>query len=119
MNIEKITLNNLTAIEGEQVIDFTAEPLRSAALFAITGDTGSGKSTILDAICLALYNKAPRFEEPNEAERLTPRPMLPTHRRCRQAMFVTCCAVDVRVEAVQWSFPTNAESATKPLGASK
>ena len=62
MNIEKITLNNLTAIEGEQVIDFTAEPLRSAALFAITGDTGSGKSTILDAICLALYNKAPRFE---------------------------------------------------------
>ena len=62
MKIEKIVLHNLTSIQGEQTIDFTAEPLRSAGLFAITGDTGSGKSTILDAICLALYNKAPRFE---------------------------------------------------------
>lgn len=62
MKFEKIILNNLTSIEGEQVIDFTQEPLRSAGLFAITGNTGSGKSTILDAICLALYGKAPRFE---------------------------------------------------------
>lgn len=62
MKIEKIVLNNLTSIEGEQTIDFTEEPLRSAGLFAITGDTGSGKSTILDAVCLALYNKAPRFD---------------------------------------------------------
>ena len=62
MKIEKIILNNLTSIEGEQTIDFTQEPLRSAGLFAITGNTGAGKSTILDAVCLALYNKAPRFE---------------------------------------------------------
>lgn len=62
MKIEKIIIRNLTSIEGTQTIDFTVEPLRSAGLFAITGDTGSGKSTILDAICLALYNKAPRFE---------------------------------------------------------
>ena len=62
MKIDKITLCNLTSIEGEQTIDFTQEPLRSAGLFAITGDMGSGKSTILDAVCLALYNKAPRFE---------------------------------------------------------
>lgn len=62
MKIEKIVLKNLTSIQGEQTIDFTEEPLRSAGLFAITGNTGAGKSTILDAICLALYNKAPRFE---------------------------------------------------------
>jgi DNA repair exonuclease SbcCD ATPase subunit len=62
MIINKIILKNLTSIEGEQTIDFTVEPLRSAGLFAITGDTGAGKSTILDAICLALYGKAPRFE---------------------------------------------------------
>ena len=67
MKIDKITLCNLTSLEGEQTIDFTCEPLRSAGLFAITGDTGSGKSTLLDAICLALYNKAPRFDD---AERL-------------------------------------------------
>ena len=63
MTIDKITLCNLTSFEGEQVIDFHAEPLRSAGLFAITGDTGAGKSTILDAICLALYGRAPRLED--------------------------------------------------------
>ena len=62
MTIETITLCNLTSIGGEHLIDFTAEPLRSAGLFAITGDTGAGKSTLLDAICLALYGKAPRLE---------------------------------------------------------
>lgn len=61
MYIRKITINNITSLKGENVIDFTREPLRSADLFAITGDTGAGKSTILDCICLALYNRAPRF----------------------------------------------------------
>ncbi|MDX1510225.1 MAG: SMC family ATPase [Nitriliruptorales bacterium] len=37
------------------VIDFTG-----ADLFALTGDTGAGKSTVLDAISFALYGKAPR-----------------------------------------------------------
>ena len=67
MKIDKIILSNLTSFEGEQVIDFTAEPLHSAGLFAICGDTGAGKSTLLDAICLALYDEAPRLDN---AERL-------------------------------------------------
>lgn len=62
MKIEKITLCNITAYEGEHTIDFTAEPLRSAGLFAITGPTGAGKTSLLDAICLALYGNAPRFD---------------------------------------------------------
>ena len=61
MKIDKIEICNLASIEGEQQIDFTEEPLRSAGLFAITGKTGAGKSTVLDAICLALYNEAPRL----------------------------------------------------------
>lgn len=72
MKIEKITFCNLTSFAGQQEIDFTTEPLRSASLFAITGDTGAGKSTILDAICLALYNDAPRMDavEKMKAEEL-------------------------------------------------
>jgi exonuclease SbcC len=60
MKILAIRLKNLASIEALDV-DFTAEPLRSAGIFAISGPTGSGKSTILDALCLALYDKTPRF----------------------------------------------------------
>ena len=69
MKIEKITLCNLASFEGEHVIDFGVEPLRSAGLFAITGDTGAGKSTLLDAICLALYNRTPRLDDAEKLER--------------------------------------------------
>ena len=62
MKILAIRLKNLTSIEGTVEVDFTAEPLRSAGIFAISGPTGAGKSTLLDALCLALYDKAPRFE---------------------------------------------------------
>ena len=60
MKILTIRGKNLASIEGEFEIDFTREPLLSAGIFAITGPTGSGKSTILDALCLALFAQSPR-----------------------------------------------------------
>ena len=50
MKILAIRLKNLASLAGEQVLDFTIDPLASAGLFAITGPTGAGKSTILDAL---------------------------------------------------------------------
>jgi len=61
MKILQIKINNLASLEGESQIDFTSEPLASAGIFAITGPTGAGKSTILDALCLALYARTPRY----------------------------------------------------------
>lgn len=61
MKILQIKINNLASLEGETTIDFTSEPLASAGIFAITGPTGAGKSTILDALCLALYARTPRY----------------------------------------------------------
>lgn len=52
---------NIASLESFEV-DFRAEPLRSAGIFAIVGPTGSGKSSLLDAMCLALYHQAPRLE---------------------------------------------------------
>ena len=66
MKILSIRLKNLASIEGTFEVDFTAEPLLSAGIFAISGPTGAGKSTILDALCLALYDKAPRFAASGE-----------------------------------------------------
>ncbi|MEG2150025.1 MAG: AAA family ATPase [Bacteroidaceae bacterium] len=66
MRIEAIRLRNLASIEGTYEIDFRAEPLRSTGIFAISGPTGAGKSTILDALCLALFDKTPRFAVTNE-----------------------------------------------------
>lgn len=60
MKIRKLTIKNLHSLRLDAEIDFTAAPLGTTGLFAITGDTGAGKSTILDAITLALYGKIPR-----------------------------------------------------------
>lgn len=60
MKILAIRGRNLASLSGEFAIDFTAEPLASAGLFAICGPTGAGKSTLLDALCLALYDETPR-----------------------------------------------------------
>ena len=67
MKILAIRIKNLASLEGNTEIDFTAEPLCSAGIFAITGATGAGKSTILDALCLALYGKTPRYLQAKEA----------------------------------------------------
>ena len=61
MKILRLRFKNIHSLKGEHLIDFTVAPLRDAGLFAITGPTGAGKSTILDVITLALFNKIPRF----------------------------------------------------------
>ena len=63
MKILSIRIKNLASLAGEHFIDFESDPLASAGLIAIVGKTGAGKSTILDAMCLALFNKIPRLKD--------------------------------------------------------
>jgi len=68
MKILQIKFKNINSLKGEHHIDFESEPLKSNALFAITGPTGSGKSTLLDVICLALFNRVPRMGKLSKGE---------------------------------------------------
>ncbi|WP_299011456.1 AAA family ATPase [uncultured Shewanella sp.] len=61
MKILRLQFKNLNALKGEWKVDFTHSPFVDNGLFAITGPTGAGKTTILDAICLALYHCTPRL----------------------------------------------------------
>ncbi|MCP4245100.1 MAG: AAA family ATPase [bacterium] len=68
MKIEQLRFKNLNSLVGEWAIDFTHEAFLGDGIFAITGPTGAGKSTILDAMSLALYGRTPRLERINKSD---------------------------------------------------
>ena len=61
MKILKIRLRNINSLKAEWMIDLTDHRYDESGIFAITGPTGSGKTSILDALTLALYGRTPRI----------------------------------------------------------
>lgn len=65
MKIKTLSIRNIASIESAD-LDFAGGALGAAPLFLICGETGSGKTTILDCITLALYGATPRYDGRNE-----------------------------------------------------
>lgn len=57
MRPHRLSLTAFGSFPGTETVDFDA--LAEAGLFLVHGPTGAGKTTILDALCFALYGQVP------------------------------------------------------------
>ncbi|MGW0061282.1 AAA family ATPase [Streptosporangium sandarakinum] len=57
MRPHRLWISAFGSFPGDEEIDFDA--LTEAGLFLIQGPTGAGKTTVLDALCYALYGRVP------------------------------------------------------------
>lgn len=66
MRILRIKGEAIASLYDKFCVDLEHGPIAESGLFAVTGRTGTGKSTILDVMCLALYHKAARYQGVND-----------------------------------------------------
>ncbi|HEY2506803.1 MAG TPA: SMC family ATPase [Streptosporangiaceae bacterium] len=57
----RLVLDGFGTYRNQTEVDFS-----DVDFFALTGPTGSGKSTVIDAICFALYGTVPRWDNERE-----------------------------------------------------
>ncbi len=68
MRLQSIEIEGFGPFKQVQSVDFTQ--FDDYGIFLIAGRTGAGKSTILDAICFALYGSVPRYDDYSGTVRL-------------------------------------------------
>ncbi|MFB8241568.1 AAA family ATPase [Kitasatospora purpeofusca] len=76
MRLHRLTVTAFGPFAGAETVDFDA--LAAGGLFLLRGATGAGKSSVLDAVCYALYGEVPGTRRANrlrsdhaELDRLT------------------------------------------------
>lgn len=105
MKILKIEFENINSLKGYHSIDFTKEPFTTDSLFAITGPTGSGKSSILDVISLALFNHVPRLGKITKNEIATKGAILTRNQKNAMARITYSC--NSGIYSSQWTIEIN------------
>lgn len=85
MRLLTLRFTNINSLAGTWEIDFTNPDFLRSPLFAIIGPTGSGKSTILDAVALALYATTPRISEGRKFEESDACPVMTKGERFTEA----------------------------------
>lgn len=63
MRLHQLTVTAFGPFAGTERVDF--DDLASAGLFLLRGATGAGKSSVLDAVCFALYGEVPGARKGN------------------------------------------------------
>ncbi|MGE7433500.1 AAA family ATPase [Kitasatospora sp. NPDC001175] len=79
MRLHQLTLTAFGPFAGTEQVDF--DHLTSGGLFLLRGATGAGKSSVLDAVCFALYGEVPGARRGNPLRSDHAEPLLPTEVR--------------------------------------
>lgn len=105
----KLTIKGLNSFVETQTIDF--EELSSKGIFGIFGPTGSGKSTILDGITLALYGDLARKSNGfvNSGEEV---------RQANVSLVFQISSPNPRIFQVDRTFVKNKDASKKPVSKS-
>ena len=106
MKIINLSFRNINNLKGDHTISFEQFPLSTASIFAIVGPTGSGKSTILDAITLALFNRIPRFSKAISKNEITKEASVLTHHTREASASIEYEIKGQRYKST-WSISTN------------
>lgn len=61
MKVLAVRMKNISSLKGSWLVDFTHPSFSKGSAFAITGNTGAGKSSIFDSIVLSIYGETPRL----------------------------------------------------------
>src|SRR5690606_16809333 len=60
VRLHRLEIEGFGPFRDRQTVDF--DGFADDGIFLIAGRTGAGKSSILDAVCFALYGSGPRYE---------------------------------------------------------
>ncbi|MGK4584235.1 AAA family ATPase [Kitasatospora sp. HPMI-4] len=79
MRLHQLTVTAFGPFAATERVDF--DQLSSGGLFLLRGATGAGKSSVLDAVCFALYGEVPGARRGNPLRSDHAEPLLPTEVR--------------------------------------